>query len=161
MNLHTQKGFTLIEVLVAVVILAIGLTGMAGLQVISLRNGMQAQQRTQATLVAYDILDRMRTNVIAARAGDYDTAIADDVTALALCFGVAADCTPAEFADHDRRQWRQALATYLSAGLGSIGTVAVGAQTQVNITVQWVDTDAGVDANGAVVPQQLNISVRL
>ncbi len=161
MMLSRQKGFTLIEVLVAVVVLGIGLTGMAGLQVVSMRSSQQADQRTHATLLAYDILDRMRTNVVASQAGDYDTGMNDDVSALELCFGIAADCNPSEFADHDRRQWRQTLDNFLSDGRGSIATVTVAGQTQATIIVQWVDADAAVDVDGVPVPQQLNIGVNL
>jgi len=161
MKKRGQNGFTLIEVLVAVVVLGIGLTGMAGLQIVSMRSAHQADQRTQATLLAYDILDRMRANVGAAQAGEYDTGMTDDVSALALCFGTAADCSPAELADHDRRQWRQTLNGHLSDGLGSIATATVAGQTQATIIVQWVDADAGVDGNGVVVPQQLSIAVNL
>lgn len=158
--LRTQRGFTLIEVLVAVVILGIGLTGIAGLQIMSLRGSQQAYQRTQATLLAYDIVDRMRANLAAARGGEYDTALIDDTTALPLCFGVAADCSPAELADHDRRQWRQALTNTLPAGSGAVGTALVAGQTQATVIVQWVEADAAI-VGGAPVPQQLNIVVQL
>lgn len=158
--MRSQRGFTLIEVLVAVVVLGIGLTGMAGLQIISMRSGQQAYQRTQATFLAYDVLDRMRANVPAARAGDYDTDFADDVTALPLCFGIGADCTTTEFADHDRRLWRQSLTASLPAGSGAVATALVAGQTQVTITVQWVDTDS-VDEAGVVTPQQFSLVARL
>lgn len=155
-----QRGFTLIEVLVAVVVLGIGLTGVAGLQLISLRSGQQAFQRTQATFIAYDMVDRMRANLPGSRAGDYDTALADDVSALPLCFGVGANCNTSEMADHDRRSWRQSLLVSLPAGTGSVATALVAGQTQATIMVQWVDTDA-VDDAGIVTPQQLSIVVSL
>ncbi|MBT8130924.1 MAG: type IV pilus modification protein PilV [Gammaproteobacteria bacterium] len=156
-----QKGFTLIEVLIAVIVLGIGLTGMAGLQIVSLRGSQQAYQRTQATIYAYDVLDRMRANVVATRNGDYDTAIDDDTSALELCFGASANCTPAEFADHDRRQWRTELANQLGGGVGSIGTVTASGETVVTINVRWIESDAAVDGNGDAIPQQLNLTVNL
>ncbi len=61
---HSQ-GFTLVEVMVAVVILAIGLLGMATLMMNSLQSNESAYSRSQATLLAYDILDRMRVNKVA------------------------------------------------------------------------------------------------
>ncbi len=57
-----QKGFTLTEVLVAMVVLSIGLLGVAGLQAKSLGDGTSATLRSQATLYAYDIIERMRAN---------------------------------------------------------------------------------------------------
>jgi type IV pilus assembly protein PilV len=64
----------LIEVLVAIVILAIGLLGLAALQSNGLRGSQESYLRTQATLLASDITDRMRANRLAALNGDYDAA---------------------------------------------------------------------------------------
>jgi type IV pilus modification protein PilV len=57
-----QHGFTLVEVLVTVVILAVGLLGLAGLQAVSMRNNHSAYERTQAVQLAYDMADRVRAN---------------------------------------------------------------------------------------------------
>jgi len=64
-----HKGFTLIEVLVSMIVLAIGLLGLAGLQMSSLRNNLSAYHRSQATQLAYDMADRMRTNIADAKLG--------------------------------------------------------------------------------------------
>jgi type IV pilus assembly protein PilV len=55
-------GFTLVEVLVAVLVLAVGLLGLAGLQLASMKSNHSAYRRSQATIAAYDLLDRMRAN---------------------------------------------------------------------------------------------------
>ncbi len=60
----SNKGFTLIEVMVAVVVLAIGLLGMATLMMQSLQSSESAYSRSQATILAYDIIDRMRANKV-------------------------------------------------------------------------------------------------
>ena len=57
-----MEGFSLIEVLVALFVLSIGLLGLAALQTTGLKLNHQSYERTQATLQAYDIIDRMRTN---------------------------------------------------------------------------------------------------
>lgn len=62
-----SAGFTLIEILISVVVLAIGLLGMAALQMNGLRNNQSAYFRAQATQLAYDMADRMRTNIVEAR----------------------------------------------------------------------------------------------
>lgn len=59
-----QSGFTLIEVMVAMVILAVGLLGMASLMARSQQSNESAYSRSQATLLAYDIVERMRTHLI-------------------------------------------------------------------------------------------------
>ena len=60
--MNKNAGFTLIEVLIAMLVLAVGLLGLAGLQATSLRNNQSAYNRSQATQLAYDIADRMRAN---------------------------------------------------------------------------------------------------
>ena len=71
-------GFTLIEVMVAMLILSIGLLGMAGLQAVSLKMNQSALHSSQATFLAYDIIDRMRANRQAALDGDYDMVLGCD-----------------------------------------------------------------------------------
>lgn len=66
-----RSGFTLIEILVALLVLSIGLLGLAMLQLQSLKYNTDAYFRTQATMLAYDIIDRMRANATAANAGRY------------------------------------------------------------------------------------------
>jgi type IV pilus assembly protein PilV len=71
---HIQRGFSLLEVLVAVLVLSIGLLGLAGLYAVGLRSVDSANLRTQATILAEDMLERMRANREAATAGAYDIA---------------------------------------------------------------------------------------
>lgn len=59
---RSAQGFTLLEVLIAVVVLSVGLLGLARLQTAGLRQNHSAFMRSQATMLAYDIIDRMRTN---------------------------------------------------------------------------------------------------
>jgi len=66
-----QHGFTLLEVLIALLILSIGLLGLAALQTTGLRSNQMASMRTLATEAAYDITDRMRANPAGVAAGDY------------------------------------------------------------------------------------------
>lgn len=62
-------GFSLVEVLVAVLVLSIGLLGLAGLQIASVRANDSARLRTQATLAAYDLADRLRADPASLFAG--------------------------------------------------------------------------------------------
>lgn len=68
----TQRGVGLIEVLVAVLVLAIGLLGIAGLQSQALKNNQSAFERSQAVTLTYLMMDAMRANVTAARTGQYN-----------------------------------------------------------------------------------------
>ena len=66
-----QQGFTLLEVLIALLVLSIGLLGLAALQTTSLRSNQMASMRTTATQLAYDISDRLRANPAGVAAGEY------------------------------------------------------------------------------------------
>lgn len=125
-----QQGFTLIEVMVAVLVLAIGLLGAAMLQVITLKNNQAAEYRTEATAAAYDIIDRMRVNRIIALTGGYTVGLGAPATAGA---------TPES---QDIFNWKTALAANLPVGDGSITMVNAGAGV-VQVSVQWNDERAG------------------
>lgn len=136
-----MRGFTLLEVLVAIVVLSIGLLGLAGLMASSLKNSHSAYQRTQATWLAYDALDRMRANRQVALAGGYNLALG----AAPGGSGLAAT---------DLGEWDAALANTLPAGDGSIAVAAGGV---VKIIVQWDDTrgTGGIAAEQFIVDSQL------
>ena len=69
---RAQRGTTLIETLVALLVLSIGLLGVAALQITSLQNNRGAHMRSQASVLAYAIADRMRANRNVALAGGYN-----------------------------------------------------------------------------------------
>jgi len=100
-----QEGFTLVEVLIAVLVLLIGLLGLAGLQAQALRSNQIAYMRTQATILAYDIIERMNANRAAALAGSYDGAAGTQNTD---CTSTTA-CSSAAMAANDVYEWRLAV----------------------------------------------------
>lgn len=114
---QSESGFTLLEVLIAVVILSIGLLGLAGLQATSLRNNQDALNRSHEALLAYDMIDRMRANMPAVNTGDYHLPTA---TQDADCTNPATGCTPAEMADHDYFEWLATITAELPAGEGVV-----------------------------------------
>lgn len=125
--MQRQRGFTLIEAMVSLVILSIGLLGVAALQLSSLRSNHSSSLRSQATLLAYDVVDRMRANQNAALAGNYDISLA----------GTSAGGTVAL---DDLVRWKQNLANTLPSGQGSVARTGTGAATRFTITVQWDDS---------------------
>lgn len=149
-----QRGFTLIEVLVSGLILAIGLVGVAGLQAFALKNNQSAFMRSQATALAYDLADRMRSNVAGANSGSYAPASAALVSGCSSTGG----CSPAQMAHHDLAEWNNSITTYLPMGQGFVcidstpndGADAAdpqcdGTGTQFSIKIWWDD-----DRDGAI-----------
>jgi type IV pilus assembly protein PilV len=130
-----QSGMTLIETLVALLVLSIGLLGVAALQMTSLRNNHAAHTRSQATALAYDIADRMRANRTVAVGGGYNIALG------------ALPGAPATLADIDILAWKNSLGAALPAGDGAITTDAAvtGDPNIVRITIRW-DDSRGVEA---------------
>ena len=128
----SATGFTLLEVLVALVVLSIGLLGLSGLQTSSLRNNHSAFLRSQATLAITDIMDRIRANSDAANAGDYDIAYGDSASATNCTSG----CTPEAVADMDLVEWR----AYVQRLPEGEGEIAVDADGVAEIRVRWADT---------------------
>ena len=122
---HHNQGFTLVELLVTVVILAIGLLGMAGLQTTGLSANQSAYHRSQATIAISDIIDRMRSNATGvtndAYVADGNTLTVNTSSTITdqECIDNTAGCTPAELATHDIAQW----ARYFSTTDGNIPTL--------------------------------------
>lgn len=129
-----MRGFTLLEVLVAMLVLSVGLLGLAGMQTISLRNNHSAFLRSQATVLAYDALDRMRGNIDQALLGTasrYNSAFGDSPTA-PTC---TPNCTSTQMADIDLAVWKENVGR-LPAGRGQI---AIDANNKATIRVEWAD----------------------
>jgi len=116
-----QAGFSLIEILVTLVVLSIGLLGIAGMQASGLRNNHAAYTKTQATNLAMDMAERIRANPKgqASYAG-FDSNNAPATSPNCITSG----CTPAELATHDKFEWSQPLKTetkpVLPAGRGHV-----------------------------------------
>lgn len=129
---HLQSGFTLLEILVAMLVLSIGLLGLAGLMTTSMRDNLSASHRTQATWMAYDMIDRMRANRAAAFSGSYNTAMAAATTC-------SAGAPAATLAAHlqDIAAWRNQLACVLPLGTGSI---TVDGGRVATVVIRWDDS---------------------
>jgi type IV pilus assembly protein PilV len=122
------RGFTLTEILVTLVIISVGLLGVAGLHSMSLRNNFDALIRSHASALADEIADRMRTNRTRALAGDYNIAIG----------GVRIGTT---LADTDLIDWKLRLRAQLPGDADGAVTLAAPPSRLVTITIQWGERD--------------------
>lgn len=152
----SARGFTLLEVLVAIVILAIGLLGIAGLQLNNLRYSAQSAARAQASLLAEQMAERIRNNP----AVDYSQAASGTVT---NCF--TASCTITQQRDFDLSEMSTIVADPVRGGMSS-GTISVASATNgYTVSIGWQERAgyaAGQASQGIAVSQaaQLQFFVR-
>jgi type IV pilus assembly protein PilV len=129
------KGATLIEILVALLILSLGLLGMAGLQARAVKGNHSAMQRTQAVMMSYYILDTMRVDRANAKAGNYNR---------------GKSCSAASFSgtnlpDRNLKHWIESLQT----NLGTLGDTTICGELSCDadglclVKVSWDDSRAG------------------
>lgn len=129
--LRKQCGTTMIEVLVALLVLSIGLLGVASLQSNGLKFNHSAYLRTQSTLLMYDIIDSMRANAAAAKS--------TNCYVVALGARSTSGCNAVATADVSR--WKNSLASQLPGGDGSVEKTGGGSGNVYTVTVQWEDRD--------------------
>jgi len=121
----------MIEVLVSVVVLSIGLLGIASLQTLGQKFNYRAYLRTQATFLAYDLMDRMRANQPTAISGAY--ALPIESTISKDCN--KENCTPSDLASYDLAMWSALIENNLPEPTASIDWN--GALAEYKITFDW------------------------
>jgi type IV pilus assembly protein PilV len=136
-----QGGFSLIEVLVALLVLAVGLLGVLVMQARGLQLNQTGYMQSQAMFMAEDMLERIRSNQSAS--ADYAIAIGDDADDSAGdCDTTASACSDAEMAASDLLQWKTQLSAALPQGDGSVVIgAAVGNLVPVTVQVQFFQGD--------------------
>ncbi|KTB55734.1 type IV pilus modification protein PilV [Pseudomonas syringae] len=142
---HRQAGMTLIEVLVSVLILAIGLLGAAAIQLNALKYTDSSTMSSQASFIAYDMMDRIRANVDG-------NASANGTTNVLATYGLASlDLAPVanlnKARDQDLSDFRANIINF--ANTSGTGSIVVSDSTLVTITVGWSDTRAAGASNQA------------
>jgi type IV pilus assembly protein PilV len=118
--MNKNTGFTLIEVLIAMLVLAVGLLGLAGLQGSSLKNAQSAYNRSVATELAYDLADRMRANNTPNGLSVYISMLPVNALAQANCVAVSKLCPSNVMAQNDLYEWNLALVNTLPSGQGIV-----------------------------------------
>ena len=132
-----ERGFSLVEVLVAMVVIAVGMLGVAVLYVEGMKAGRTSIYRTSAVNLAADLADRMRANPTGAVS--YSGAAADTG-----CTNGFIDCSPEQLAQEDLWSWTRDIGERLPAGADGEVLVAPGDLTnRYTIRVTW--DEAGFD----------------
>ena len=130
----------MMEVLISVLILAIGLLGVASLQLWGLRYNQSAYLRSQATIVAYDIVDRMRANPNGVAAGYYNTISSASLPSDPGCITATTGCTAQQLANYDILAWGQHFTATPKVLPGATGTVTKNGNTYT-VLVTWTDNE--------------------
>ncbi len=127
-----QRGFSLVEVLIALVIMSIGMLGIAGLFVQGMQAGRTSVLRHHAVTLAGDVADRIRANPRAGVA--YEGAGADNA-----CVGYGNDCDEASMAAHDVFLWEQQAVDSLPSGGVAVDFDNTAVPPLYTIDVTWAE----------------------
>ncbi|GIU22917.1 type IV pilus modification protein PilV [Shewanella schlegeliana] len=142
-----EKGLSLIEVLVALVILTVGLVGVFNLHIISKRGSFESFQQTQAAYLANDIVSRIKLNrsQLMSYSGTYTGALSLPSKACDVAPGGAVICTTTETRIWDLYQWEQLILgsseTINGANVGGLDTatacIDAKASGEVTVVLSW------------------------
>jgi len=124
---RAQSGMSMIEVLVAVVVLAFGLLGISAMQMTSLRSSQSSLERSQAIAQSYAMFDAMRANRQAALIGRYDIPMSCDAP------------DPGNLVANDLAHWITSMQQPQVLGPSACGSITCNS-TSCTITVRWDDS---------------------
>jgi len=143
-----HRGFTLLEVLIALLVLSIGLLGLAALQTLGLKFNHESYQRTQAVYQAYDMIDRIRANQTS-KASYKNVALGSTPSLSGI--DCSTGCNAGQLATYDINTWNTANAAVLRQGRGAICRGSFGAGPDLTscteggnvfrVGVSWVEAD--------------------
>lgn len=135
-------GFTLVELLVAIIVSAIGLLGLMNMQTLAVRWNHGAFLRSQAILQAHEMAERMYANPAGLAAGNYNniSGIPEDVpTCRTTSSETNIDCSASQLASFDLAEWNTTNALLLPSGAGTVSTPVNGVYT---ITLSWQEIES-------------------
>lgn len=149
-----QRGITLLESLVAIVVAALGILGIVGVQMRTLADTQTSVRRAQAIRLIEDLGERMKVNPNAlANLSEYvsNWAPADTPTADATPHCAQAACTHAQLAVHDLAEWKQAVERTLPLGNArtflALGDTNASNRRQLGVLLRWRENEATLTDN--------------
>jgi type IV pilus assembly protein PilV len=164
---NNLTGFSLFEVLVALVIMAIGMLGIARMLIIAHKANCSSYARQHAIQSAYDIMDRMHANRQVAINGNYNVSnlVTNGAPTPPEAPSTNCDvtvCSANQLAGYDTWRWLSTEVSMLPNGCGSISTAASGINTLITVTVQWDDNASQTAIEGTnPVPSQFILQSQL
>jgi len=162
-----QVGFSLLEILIAIVIVSLGLLGIVQMQVSNIQFINNAKQRSEAIQLTNDIIDRMRANVAETVNGSYNIGFGGALKAPTNCTSATANCNPATLAAYDLASWLCQLGGYNAntncTSLGLTGHLPSG-QGRISYDSSTDTTTVGVrwtDLTDKSKNKSITVNVRL
>lgn len=155
LGIFNQRGITLLEVLVTLLIIAIGLLGMLGMQAKSLSSHKDSFDRKAAVELLSQMTERMRSNHLGFMNGSYTSQLTiGGATQVAPACGTSIACSPTEIALADLSQWQGMIRTRLIDSAATISPIASAGAVSISsrVTIAWKDpqlqsfTDANCEA---------------
>lgn len=148
-----QRGLSLIESLISLLVLALGVMGLAGVQTRLLVETRTANYRATAIGLIDDLTNKIALNRTASLAGNYNLAWAAAATAAQGC--AAAQCTGAQLAQSDLNQWRASVARLLPGSDASV-FFSPNDPRQIGIAVSWAANESSKAALGSAADVAYN-----
>jgi type IV pilus assembly protein PilV len=149
-NPRWQRGLTLMEVLVSMLVMALGMLGIAALQTTTMRYQLGSTQRSAISVLLADYSERVRSNLAQAPgvvqtgtspylvSGNWADLSTEDITGYTDCGDATVTCTAAQLAAYDLAVWRKAVREKLPNGAA---VVSGSARTGMTVTFMWQDKE--------------------
>lgn len=145
-SISRQRGFSMIEILITLVIIATALLGTAGLQLYAMKVGKNSEFRTQAIFLASDLAERMEANKPAAITGGYAASGVVAASAVSDCATNA--CNADSLAQYDLSQWETAVVNLLPGSSWNVSPTITNTPPSVSakydIKLSWTDRDSAI-----------------
>ena len=156
---NLQRGVGMLEILVAILLIATGYLAVARMQVESMHFSQSAYNRSQGYLMANDIIDRMRSNMQGVLGGYYDNQTTDETYISPNC--TSSYCSPQQMAQLDLSQWRELLypeddaVPVLPSGSEATasGTITARGNSQYTVNIVWEEDGDAQSLNVSFVAQ--------
>jgi type IV pilus assembly protein PilV len=174
MSMKNQHGFTLIEVLIATLVMTVGILGVAAMQMVSFQTNQSAYARSHATFLAQDMFDRMRANTDGYRSTTvYDTVDTSNTSTIPSspnCVATANGCSATQMAQQDLREWAahfynvESVDDYRPTLPNGVGTITRdGTTDDFTVVVSWDERDWNSDGSlrRAMTTRSVSIRARL
>ncbi|MGD8378369.1 MAG: type IV pilus modification protein PilV [Gammaproteobacteria bacterium] len=147
--LKEQQGFSLIEVLIALVVLSVGLLGIAGLETSGMRNTYASNLQSQAAMLAQNMVDRIRANPDGIKSGVFDGGITAQPGSAPGTDCASNVCTPAQMMNYDIYYWYSDVATLPSGGAEiTCQDASCTRQSVFTVTIRWDGRGNGATGTG-------------